>query len=211
MSSSRPNGGQPNNMYDPYSDDDDDVMDYHMVCQLTSDIPTRQPQCNCPYTDDQYIKFLLSGNLISIRNQLLMEVTTFMELVKEIVHRNVVDWSNMRLSLEESLPMFLFICGQSSCTRNARDRFQHSNETYHRHFILMMQALGNLAPFIIQPPNMAIIPPEFRNGRCYWPWFKDEFFDAEESSEEDDDEDEDEGKGGGRGEGEGATEVQGEV
>ncbi|KAI7983308.1 hypothetical protein LOK49_LG15G01671 [Camellia lanceoleosa] len=30
MSSSQPNGGQPNNMHDPYSDDDDDVMDYHM-------------------------------------------------------------------------------------------------------------------------------------------------------------------------------------
>ncbi|XP_028099888.1 L10-interacting MYB domain-containing protein-like, partial [Camellia sinensis] len=32
MSSSRPNGRQPNNMYDPYSDDDDDddVMDLHM-------------------------------------------------------------------------------------------------------------------------------------------------------------------------------------
>ncbi|KAL7197297.1 hypothetical protein ACSBR2_019892 [Camellia fascicularis] len=63
-----------------------------------------------------------------------MEVTTFMELVKEIVRRNVIDWSNMRLSLEESSVMFLFICGQSSRTRNAGDRFQHSNETIHRHF-----------------------------------------------------------------------------
>ncbi|KAL7167036.1 hypothetical protein ACSBR2_037657 [Camellia fascicularis] len=50
--SSRPNEGQPNNMYDPYSDDDDDVMDLHMVCQLTRDIPTKMPQRNCPYTDD---------------------------------------------------------------------------------------------------------------------------------------------------------------
>ncbi|KAI8021909.1 hypothetical protein LOK49_LG03G02978 [Camellia lanceoleosa] len=213
MSSSRPNERQPNNMYDPYSDDDNDVMDYHMVCQLTSDIPTRQLQRNCPHTDDQYIKFLLSGNLKSIRNQLRMEITTFMELVKLIVRKNVVDWSNMRLSLEELLAMFLFICGQNSGTRNAGDRFQHSNETIHRYFVLMKRALGNLAPFVIQPLNMAVTPPKIQNDRCYWPWFKDEFFDAEESSEkdeyedDDEDEDEDEGEGGS----EGASEVQGEV
>ncbi|GMP28717.1 hypothetical protein CsSME_00004148 [Camellia sinensis var. sinensis] len=173
MSSSRPNGGQPNNMYDPYSVDDDDVMDLHMVCQLRRDIPTRQPQCNCPYTGEQYIKFLLSGNPKSICEQLRMEVPTFVEFVKQIVCRNVVDWSNMRLSLEESLAMFLFICGQSLGTSNAGDRFQHSNETIHRHFVLMMWALGNLAPFVIQPPNMAVTHPKIRNDRRYWPWFKD--------------------------------------
>ncbi|CAL5405273.1 unnamed protein product [Camellia sinensis] len=103
MSSSRSNGRQPNSMYDPYSDDDDDVMDLHMVCQLTRDIPTRQPQR----------------------------------------------------------------------TRNAGDRFQHSNETIHRHFVLMMRALGNLAPFVIQPPNMDVIHHKIQNDRRYWPWFKD--------------------------------------
>ncbi|CAL5333481.1 unnamed protein product [Camellia sinensis] len=133
MSSSRPNGRQLNNMYDPYSDDDNDVMDLHMVCQLTRDIPTRQPQRNCPYTD----------------------------------------WSNMRLSLEESLAMLLFICGQSSGTRNAGDRFQHSHETTHHHFVLMMRALRNLAPFVIQPPNMDVTHHKIRNDRQYWPWFKD--------------------------------------
>lgn len=160
-------------MYDPYSDDDDDVMDLHMVCQLTRDIPTRQPQRNCSYTGEQYIKFLLSGNPKSIREQLRMEVPTFVELVKQIVRRNVVDWLNMRLSLEESLATFLFICGQSSGTRNAGDRFQHSNETIHRHFVLMMRALGNLAPFVIQPPNMDVTHHKIRNDRRYWPWFKD--------------------------------------
>ncbi|CAL5440467.1 unnamed protein product [Camellia sinensis] len=109
MSSSRPNERQSNNMYDPYSDDDDDVMDLHMVCQLTRDIPTRQPQRNCLYTG----------------------------------------------------------------TRNAGDRFQHSNETIHRHFVLMMRALGNLAPFVIQPPNMDVTHHKIRNDRRYWPWFKD--------------------------------------
>ncbi|KAL7194317.1 hypothetical protein ACSBR1_034683 [Camellia fascicularis] len=93
-----------------------------------------------------------------------MEVPTVMELVKQIVRRNVVDWSNMRLSLEESLAMFLFICGQSSCTRNAGDRFQHSNETIHRHFVLMMQALGNLAPFdcvgAIDDTHIVVVAPE---------------------------------------------------
>ncbi|KAL7232098.1 hypothetical protein ACSBR2_010169 [Camellia fascicularis] len=96
-----------------------------------------------------------------------------MELVKQIVRRNVVDWSNMRLSLEESLAMFLFICGQSLGTKNTEDRFQHSNETIHRHFVLMMRALGNLAPFVTQPPNMAITHPKIQNDRRYWPWFKD--------------------------------------
>ena len=153
-------------------DEDDEVMHLHMGCQLTRDIPTRQPQRNCPYTGEQYIKFLLSGNPKSIREQLRMEVPTFVELVKQIVRKNVVDWSNMRLSLEESLAMFLFICGQSLGTRNAGDQFQHSNETIHRHFVLMMRALGNLAPFVIQPPNMAVTHPKIRNDRRYWPWFK---------------------------------------
>ncbi|KAL7173973.1 hypothetical protein ACSBR2_033265 [Camellia fascicularis] len=169
MSSSCQNGGQGNNLYNLYSDDEDDLMDYHMLCQLTTYNPTKHPQRNCPYTDDQYVQFLLSGNPKSIRSQLRMKVMTFMELVKEIVRRNVGDWSNMRLSLEESLAMLLFICGQSSRTRNAGDRFQLSNETIHQHFVLMMRALGNLAPFIIQPPNMVVIPPEIRYDRRYWP------------------------------------------
>ncbi|XP_028056116.1 protein ALP1-like [Camellia sinensis] len=37
----------------------------------------------------------------------------------------------------------------------------------------MMRALGNLAPFVIQPPNMAVTHPKIRNDRRYWPWFKD--------------------------------------
>ncbi|GMP97485.1 hypothetical protein CsSME_00045720 [Camellia sinensis var. sinensis] len=102
-----------------------------------------------------------------------MKVPTFVELIKQIVRRNVVDWSNMQLSLEESLAMFLFICGQSSGTRNAGDRFQYSNETIHRHFVLMMRALGNLVPFVIQPPNMDVTHPKIQNDRRYWPWFKD--------------------------------------
>ncbi|KAL7257521.1 hypothetical protein ACSBR1_003762 [Camellia fascicularis] len=121
MSSSRRNGGQANNLYNPYSDDEDNLMDYHMLCQLTTYNPTKLPQRNCPYTGDQYVQFLLNGNPKSIHNQLGMKVTTFMELVKEIVRRNAVDWSNMRLPLEKSLAMFLFICGQSLRTRNAGD------------------------------------------------------------------------------------------
>ena len=101
-----------------------------------------------------------------------MEVLTFVELVKQIVRRNVVDRANMRLSLEESLAMFLFICGQSSGTRNAGDRFQHSNETIHRHFVLMKRALVKRAQFRINRSNMDETYHKIRNDRWYWPWFK---------------------------------------
>ncbi|GMP97486.1 hypothetical protein CsSME_00045720 [Camellia sinensis var. sinensis] len=36
----------------------------------------------------------------------------------------------------------------------------------------MMRALGNLVPFVIQPPNMDVTHPKIQNDRRYWPWFK---------------------------------------
>ncbi|GMP41663.1 hypothetical protein CsSME_00011682 [Camellia sinensis var. sinensis] len=36
----------------------------------------------------------------------------------------------------------------------------------------MMRALGNLVPFVIQPPNMVVTHPKIRNDSRYWPWFK---------------------------------------
>ncbi|CAL5397819.1 unnamed protein product [Camellia sinensis] len=71
---------------------------------------------------------------------------------------------------EDDLMDYHMLCQLTILRNYHNNRFQHSNETIHRHFVLMMRALGNLAPFIIQPPNMAVIPPEIRYDKRYWPW-----------------------------------------
>lgn len=155
---------------------DDDDLDFAMVCQMweaTNRIPGKQPQRTCPYTGEMYTQHLLNGHPHTIREVLRMDAPTFRSLCDELKRREFIKVDKNRLSIEQSLAIFLYICGHSERHRLAADRFQHSTETIHRHFKIMMRALCRLAVLIIRPPDPNVIPPEIRNNRKHYPWFKD--------------------------------------
>lgn len=99
-----------------------------------------------------------NGNPDTMLNHLFMAVPTFRALVTDLVDRNLLQWDPTTLSIEESLANFLYICGKISIKRKAADRFQHSTDTIQRYFSQMRLGLVNLAPFIIRPPKLNILP-----------------------------------------------------
>ena len=89
-----------------------------------------------------------------------VDAATFRSLVNALIEHGQLQWDHMDLLLEESLAIFLFICGHSERHRSAADRFQHSNDTICKHFTYMRHALCNLGHFVIQPPNFLVTPPK---------------------------------------------------
>ncbi|GMP55381.1 hypothetical protein CsSME_00020220 [Camellia sinensis var. sinensis] len=125
---------------------DDDDMDFAMVCQMwesTNGIPGKQPQRTCPYTGEMYTQHLLNGHPRTIQEVLRMDAPTFRSPSDELKRRE-----------------FIKVDKNSERHRLAADRFQHSTETIHRNFKIMMRALCRLAVLIIRPPDPNVIPPE---------------------------------------------------
>ncbi|CAL5362231.1 unnamed protein product [Camellia sinensis] len=132
-----------------------------------------QPQRTCLYTGEMYTQHLLNGHPRTIREVLRMDAPTFRSLCDELKRREFVKVDKNRLSIEQSLAILLYVCGHSERHRLAADRFQHSTETIHRHFKIMIRALCRLAVLIIRPLDLNVIPPEIRNNPKRYPWFKD--------------------------------------
>ncbi|GMP98002.1 hypothetical protein CsSME_00046047 [Camellia sinensis var. sinensis] len=123
---------------------DDDDLDFAM------------PQQTCLYTGEMYTQHLLNGHPRTIREVLRMDAPTFRSLCDELKRSE-----------------FIKVDKNSERHRLAADRFQHSTKTIHRHFKIMMRALCRLVGLIIRPPDPNVIPPEIRNNRKHYPWFKD--------------------------------------
>ncbi|GMP77383.1 hypothetical protein CsSME_00033673 [Camellia sinensis var. sinensis] len=133
----------------------DDDVDFAMVYQIfesTNGIPGKQPQRTCPYTGEMYIQHLLNGHPHTIQEILRMDAPMFRSLCAELKCRE-----------------FIKVAKNSERHRLAADRFQHSMETIHRHFKIMMRVLCRLAVLIIQPPDPNVIPPKIRNNPKRYP------------------------------------------
>ncbi|KAI8550910.1 hypothetical protein RHMOL_Rhmol06G0144000 [Rhododendron molle] len=121
----------------------------------------------------EYTTFLLTSHPQNIKDMLRVDKHTFRALAVELVRRGLLEWDHKNLSVEESLAIFLYICGQNARERVVADRFQRSLDTISKHFNIIRRAICNLAPFIIRPPNLHETPPEILHDGRYYPWFKD--------------------------------------
>ncbi|KAH7838368.1 hypothetical protein Vadar_025532 [Vaccinium darrowii] len=149
------------------SSDKDEILLMEMLESDSED--ERRPQRTAPFTGQEYITFLLNGHPDTIHDVLRVDAGTFRALVSELTLRGNLKWDHMRLSVEESLVTFLYICGQRENHRLVADRFRHSTDTISRHFKYMRRALCALAPFIIRPPSFAETPPEILHDKRYYP------------------------------------------
>ncbi|KAH7847461.1 hypothetical protein Vadar_026337 [Vaccinium darrowii] len=156
-----------------YSSDDDDLMDLEFLSMSDEDEVEKIPQRTFMVTGQQWTKFLMTEHPQTIKDLLRVDQHTFRTLVDLLVAKGQLKWDHMRLSVEESLAIFLYICGQSERHRVAAHWFQHSTDTISRHFKVMRRALCSVAPFVIRPPNLEVTPPEILNDGRYYPWFKD--------------------------------------
>lgn len=136
------------------------------------EIVQRCPQRTFPLSGQEYTASLLNGHPDTMRYTLRIDAHTFRTLVKLMVKGGGLKWDHMRLSVEESLAIFLYICGHAKRHRCAANRFRHSMNTIARHFKYMGRALSNLAPFLIRPPDLNEIPFEILHDKVYYPWFE---------------------------------------
>ncbi|KAI8550640.1 hypothetical protein RHMOL_Rhmol01G0214800 [Rhododendron molle] len=164
-----------NQEHEDSSSDDDDLMDLDFLDNMSEsdEEDERIPQRVAPFNGQSYTQFLMTKHPKTIRDVLRVDKQTFRSLVALLVEKGHLNWDHMRVSLEESLAIFLFICGQSGRMRLAADRFQHSLDTISRHFNLMRRALCYVGMSIIRPPNLNDTPPQILNDGRYYPWFKD--------------------------------------
>ncbi|KAH7861959.1 hypothetical protein Vadar_033047 [Vaccinium darrowii] len=153
------------------SSDEDDFMDLEALEMLEE--KGKMPQRTSKMSGQEYVTFLLKGHPRTIKDVLRVDKHTFRALVRELIQRGQIEWDHKKVSIEESLAMFLYICGHSERHRLAADKFQHSTSTISDHFNMMRRALSNLAPYIIKPPNLEETPPEILHDDRYYPWFKD--------------------------------------
>lgn len=131
-----------------------------------------RPQRMFPISGQEYTTLLLNGDPDTMRYTLRVDAYTFRTLVNLLVKRGRLKWDRMRLSVEESLAIFLYICGHGKRHRCAANRFKHSMNTIARHFKYMMLALGNIAYLVIRPPDLNEIPFEILHDKIYYPWFE---------------------------------------
>ncbi|KAH7851129.1 hypothetical protein Vadar_007664 [Vaccinium darrowii] len=156
-----------------YSSDDDDLMDLEFLSMSDEDEVEKIPQRTFMVTGQEWTKFLMTEHPQTIKDLLRVNQHTFRTLVDLLVAKGQLKWDHMRLLVEESLAIFLYICGQSEQHRVAAHWFQHSTDTISRHFKVMRRALCSVAPFVIRPPDLEVTPPEILNDGRYYPWFKD--------------------------------------
>ncbi|KAI8559019.1 hypothetical protein RHMOL_Rhmol04G0141800 [Rhododendron molle] len=125
------------------SSDDYELMDLDFLENMSEsdEEDERIPQRVAPFNGQSYTQFLMTKHPKTIKDVLRVDKQTFRSLVALLVEKGQLNWDRMRLSLEESLAIFLFICGQSGRMQLAADRFQHSLDTISRHFNLMCRAL----------------------------------------------------------------------
>ncbi|KAI8567770.1 hypothetical protein RHMOL_Rhmol02G0147400 [Rhododendron molle] len=102
----------------------------------------RQPQRTFPISGQEYTTLLLNGDPDTMGYTLRVDAHTFRTLVNLLVKRGRLKWDCMRLSVEESLAIFLYICGHGKRHRCAANWFKRSMNTIARHFKYMMRALG---------------------------------------------------------------------
>ncbi|XP_058197837.1 uncharacterized protein LOC131313503 isoform X3 [Rhododendron vialii] len=166
--------------YHPSSSSDDDIallagmfllLDTSSSSEEEREI-LRRPQRTFPISGQEYTTLLLNGDPDTMRYTLRVDAHTFRTLVNLLVKRGRLKWDCMRLSVEESLAIFLYICGHGKRHRCAANRFKRSMNTIARHFKYMMRALGNIAYLVIRPPDLNEIPFEILHDKIYYPWFE---------------------------------------
>ncbi|KAH7857404.1 hypothetical protein Vadar_012318 [Vaccinium darrowii] len=155
------------------SSSSDDLELLNMLQLLSpSSSSSEEDERSIPIGGQEYTTSLLNGDPDTMRETLRVDARTFRALVKLLSEQGGSHWDHMRLSVAESLAIFLYICGQGKWFQGAADRFQHSTDTISEHFKYMMRALRKLAPSVIQPPDLNEIPVEILHDNKYYPWFE---------------------------------------
>jgi hypothetical protein len=133
----------------------------------------KQPQRISILSGRAYIEEILNGHDATCYDLFRVHIPVFRHLCYTLrLHRLIVE-DEGDVSLEESVAMFLYIVGHNTRQRVVGDRFQHSLETIHRRFRIVLRSIHALGAILIKPDqNYNGLPAELRTNNKYFPWFE---------------------------------------
>ncbi|KAK6139941.1 hypothetical protein DH2020_026317 [Rehmannia glutinosa] len=132
-----------------------------------------------PFRDSRFkgadwLNELFLGHHQRFYDALGVEKRIFFLLCEKIIETGAyVEHQRTKVSIEESLGIFLHTIGMHERHRNAAERFQRSPETISRHVHIVVEALCRMAPDYITPPDFTNVPDFITNNNQLYPFFKD--------------------------------------
>ncbi|KAK6138572.1 hypothetical protein DH2020_027686 [Rehmannia glutinosa] len=123
-----------------------------------------------PFRDSRFkgadwLNELFLGHHQRFYDALGVEKRIFFLLCQKIIETGAyVEHQRTKVSIEESLGIFLHTIGMHERHRNAAERFQRSPETISRHVHIVVEALCRMAPDYITPPDFTNVPDFIKNN-----------------------------------------------
>ncbi|KAK6144745.1 hypothetical protein DH2020_021565 [Rehmannia glutinosa] len=136
---------------------------YQSFCFLQDIFPrsfsnlSRQPFNTSSLRGSDWLNEILLGHPRRFYNQLHMDKDTFHLLCTKVRDTGrVPEHQRTRVSLQESVAIFLYTVGRHQRHRLSMERFQRSGETISRHVHVVCDALCDMAQEYICPPDMSV-------------------------------------------------------
>jgi hypothetical protein len=122
----------------------------------------------------QWMTDLETGHPLRIQEQLGMNALGFRRLVKELVTTGALR-SGRRIAVNEMVGIFLYTVRTNQSIRQVAERFQRSNDTIHRYFHRVLQAIlsDNFQSHFLHLPDPSHISPMIIGNPKLYPFFKD--------------------------------------
>ena len=130
----------------------------------------RQPRVNRDYEREGFISDILHRGDTCCSFMIRMRPVAFYELCRILVERNLVR-ETIYMSVTEQVLMFLHIIGHNVRFRVVAARFHRSIETAYRYFKIVLKAVLQLYRHVVRLSDNST-PPEIRNSRRFYPYFK---------------------------------------
>ena len=125
-------------------------------------------------TGYEWVQYILNEHEQKCRNVFRLLSLMFRQLCNTLCIKYGYD-DTKRVCLEEFVVITLVILGNGMGNRMMHDRFQHLDETVHRHVATVVTLLATvMAADIIKPVDHSFrnVPSHIRNSKRYWPHFK---------------------------------------
>ncbi|KAL4340384.1 hypothetical protein GQ457_08G015210 [Hibiscus cannabinus] len=158
------------------SSDLDDEMGQFLLLKYVHDyynafIPKMPCRTSIP-DGKAYVMEILYGNPTVCYEMFRMKKHVFLNFCDRLKVDKLLE-DEKKVSVEETVAMFLFIIGQNATQRLIADRFQHSTETVSTWFQKVLIAVCKLGTKIICPRDRGDVQPEIARNSNWFPYFKD--------------------------------------
>ncbi|KAL4586007.1 hypothetical protein LXL04_010637 [Taraxacum kok-saghyz] len=126
------------------------------------------------HTGHKFIHDILNGNDRRCYDMFRLHIPVFRQLCTDLTSRYGLVKSR-NTSIEESVGIFLITLAHGCSNRFLQEIFNHSGETIHRHFHLVLGAVLRMSADTIKPVDNYndVVPDYILNNRRYYPMFKD--------------------------------------